>query len=205
MPWEALAYGLLAYLLGSIPFGYLLYRYREGRDIRDTGSGNIGATNVFRAAGMAPAITTLLLDASKGYLAVYLTAHATADSQSARGAAALLVILGHVFPLFLKFRGGKGVATGFGAFLAIAPFSALICAGIFVLVVLTWRYVSLASITAAAAFPLVMAAREDASPLLLAAAVLGAALIVMCHRSNMQRLWTGTEVQIPSRKRTPAG
>jgi glycerol-3-phosphate acyltransferase PlsY len=205
MPWEALAYGLLAYLLGSIPFGYLLYRYREGRDIRDTGSGNIGATNVFRAAGMAPAITTLLLDASKGYLAVYLTAHAAADSQSARGAAALLVILGHVFPLFLKFRGGKGVATGFGAFLAIAPFSALICAGIFVLVVLTWRYVSLASITAAAAFPLVMAAREDASPLLLAAAVLGAALIVMCHRSNMQRLWTGTEVQIPSRKRTPAG
>lgn len=204
MPWEALAYGLLAYLLGSIPFGYLLYRYREGRDIRDTGSGNIGATNVFRAAGMAPAITTLLLDASKGYLAVYLTAHATADSQSARGAAALLVILGHVFPLFLKFRGGKGVATGFGAFLAIAPFSALICAGIFVLVVLTWRYVSLASITAAAAFPLVMAAREDASPLLLAAAVLGAALIVMCHRSNIQRLWTGTEVQIPSRKRTPA-
>ncbi|HEY7680199.1 MAG TPA: glycerol-3-phosphate 1-O-acyltransferase PlsY [Terriglobia bacterium] len=205
MPWEALAYGLLAYLLGSIPFGYLLYRYREGRDIRDTGSGNIGATNVFRAAGMAPAITTLLLDASKGYLAVYLTAHATADSQSARGAAALLVILGHVFPLFLKFRGGKGVATGFGAFLAIAPFSALICAGIFALVVLTWRYVSLASITAAAAFPLVMAAREDASPLLLAAAVLGAALIVMCHRSNIQRLWTGTEVQIPSRKRTPAG
>jgi glycerol-3-phosphate acyltransferase PlsY len=205
MPWEALAYGLLAYLLGSIPFGYLLYRYREGRDIRDTGSGNIGATNVFRAAGMAPAITTLLLDASKGYLAVYLTAHAAADSQSARGAAALLVILGHVFPLFLKFRGGKGVATGFGAFLAIAPFSALICAGIFVLVVLTWRYVSLASITAAAAFPLVMAAREDASPLLLAAAVLGAALIVMCHRSNIQRLWTGTEVQIPSRKRTPAG
>jgi glycerol-3-phosphate acyltransferase PlsY len=204
MPWEALAYGLLAYLLGSIPFGYLLYRYREGRDIRDTGSGNIGATNVFRAAGMAPAITTLLLDASKGYLAVYLTAHAAADSQSARGAAALLVILGHVFPLFLKFRGGKGVATGFGAFLAIAPFSALICAGIFVLVVLTWRYVSLASITAAAAFPLVMAAREDASPLLLAAAVLGAALIVMCHRSNIQRLWTGTEVQIPSRKRTPA-
>jgi glycerol-3-phosphate acyltransferase PlsY len=153
---------------------------------------------------MAPAITTLLLDASKGYLAVYLTAHAAADSQSARGAAALLVILGHVFPLFLKFRGGKGVATGFGAFLAIAPFSALICAGIFVLVVLTWRYVSLASITAAAAFPLVMAAREDASPLLLAAAVLGAALIVMCHRSNIQRLWTGTEVQIPSRKRTPA-
>ena len=205
MFWETLLSGLLAYLLGSIPFGYLLYRLRESRDIRDTGSGNIGATNVFRAAGLAAAVATLLLDAAKGYLAVSLAAYLTANSQSAQGLAAFLVIVGHAFPVFLKFRGGKGVAPGLGAFLAIAPATVLITMVIFVLVAIAWRYVSLASITAAAAFPFILAAGGNVSPALLAAALLGAGLIIARHRSNIHRLRMGTESPIVLRRRSSSG
>jgi len=205
MFWETLLSGLLAYLLGSIPFGYLLYRLREGRDIRDTGSGNIGATNVFRAAGLAVAVATLLLDAAKGYLAVSLAAHLTANSQPAQGLAAFLVIAGHAFPIFLKFRGGKGVAPGLGAFLAIAPSAVLITMVIFVLVAIAWRYVSLASITAAAAFPFILAAGGNVSPALLAAALLGAGLIIARHRSNIHRLRMGAESPIVLRRGGSSG
>ena len=205
MSWETLLSGLLAYLLGSISFGYLLYRLREGGDIRDTGSGNIGATNVFRAAGSAAAAATLLLDAAKGYLAVSLAAYFTANSQSAQGLAAFLVIVGHAFPIFLKFRGGKGVAPGLGAFLAIAPAAVLIAMVIFVLVAIAWRYVSLASITAAAAFPFILAAGGNVSPALLAAALLGAGLIIARHHSNIHRLRMGTESPIVLRRGSSSG
>src|ERR1051326_2441788 len=109
-----------AYLLGSIPFGYLLYRLQQGGDVRDTGSGNIGATNVLRSAGMAAGFSTLVLDAAKGYLAVALAALITGTDRRLMSLAAVAAVMGHIFPAFLKFRGGKGVATGLGAFLALA-------------------------------------------------------------------------------------
>jgi glycerol-3-phosphate acyltransferase PlsY len=193
---------LLAYLLGSIPFGYLLYRLRRNEDIRETGSGNIGATNVFRTAGFLPAAATLLLDAAKGYLAVVLAAEIEV-SASAIGLAAVLAIVGHCYPVFLGFMGGKGVATGLGAFLAIAPFATLLCALLFVLVAATARYVSLASICAAAAFPLVMVARDTYAEPILAAAFAGAGLIIFRHRANMQKLRAGTESRISLRRSLP--
>jgi acyl phosphate:glycerol-3-phosphate acyltransferase len=184
---------LQAYVLGSIPFGYLLYRIRQGGDVRSTGSGSIGATNVLRGAGTAAGAATLLLDAAKGYVAVMLAGFLTGHAPEWMSLAAVLAILGHIFPVFLKFRGGKGVATGFGAFLAIAPFPVLWVMVIFVIVAAGWRYVSLASMLAVAAFPFVLLAYGGASPYVLAAAFLGAVLIISRHSSNIRRLLVGTE------------
>jgi len=192
---------LAAYLLGSVPFGYVLYRLRRGEDIRATGSGNIGATNVFRAAGFLSAAATLLLDAAKGYLAVWLAAQLTAHSSLAMSLAAILVIAGHCFPVFLKLRGGKGVATGLGAFLAISPTAVLICAVLFVIVGAVWRYVSLASMAAVAAFPLVLLAQGSRPLPLVIAAFAAAGLILARHRANMQRLRAGTETPLYRRGR----
>jgi glycerol-3-phosphate acyltransferase PlsY len=188
--------GLVGYILGSIPFGYLIYRWRQGKDIRNTGSGNIGATNVLRSAGPGAAAATLLLDAGKGWAAVTIASAISGGSPAAIGLGAFAVIAGHCFPLFLRFRGGKGVATGLGAFLAISPSAILICAAIFVLVAAIWRYTSLASMTAAAAFPFILLARGSASPPLLAAGFAGGALIIERHRANIHRLRTGTESRI---------
>lgn len=191
--WKLLGVASLSYLLGSIPFGYLLYRLQHGGDIRTTGSGNIGATNVLRTSGIAAGLVTFVLDAAKGYLAVWLSATLTGNSPEGTSLAAVAVILGHIFPVFLKFRGGKGVATSFGAFLAIAPSAVLVALVIFLIVVSVWHYVSLASMMASAAFPLAMLAIGGPSPYAVVAGFLGAALIITRHRSNIQRLLHGTE------------
>src|SRR5579885_2888102 len=156
MSWKIGIVILEAYLLGSIPFGYLLYRLTEGGDVRATGSGNIGATNVLRSAGLAAGCATLVLDAGKGFLAVVLAGALTGGTQEWMGMAAVIAVLGHMFPLFLKFRGGKGVATGLGTFLALAPLPVLASVCVFVVVAAIWRYISLGSIIAVSVIPLIL-------------------------------------------------
>jgi len=196
---------IIAYLIGSIPFGYLIVRRKVGADIRETGSGGMGATNVSRRAGKAAGVFTLLLDALKGSVAVLVARVFLGPSLNAEwwiAAAAIATIAGHIFPVWLGFRGGKGVATGVGVFLILAPF-ALLCAGVlFVAIVSLTRYVSLGSIIAAATIPLFVWLQSvfvepvaDLRPLL-AAAVAGALLIVFAHRGNIGRLARGIESQI---------
>jgi len=185
---------VVAYLLGSIPFGYLIVRRKSGADIRETGSGGTGATNVSRRAGKAAGVLTLLLDAAKGSVAV-LIARAVSGDDWVIAAAAIAVLVGHIFPVWLGFRGGKGVATGVGIFLVLAPI-ALLCAGVvFVAIVVLTRYVSLGSMTAAVLIPVLVWLQSD-SQTLLVAAVAGAVLIVFAHRGNIQRLASGTESRI---------
>jgi glycerol-3-phosphate acyltransferase PlsY len=183
-----------AYLLGSIPFGYLIVRGKSGADIRETGSGGTGATNVSRRAGKAAGVLTLLLDAAKGCVAV-LIARAVVGNDWVIAAAAIAALVGHIFPMWLGFRGGKGVATGVGIFLVLAPI-ALLCAGVvFVAIVVFTRFVSLGSLTAAVLIPVLVWVQSDSQPLLVAA-IAGAALIVFAHRGNIQRLASGTESRI---------
>ena len=182
---------IIAYLLGSIPFGYVIVRRKIGADIRQTGSGGTGATNVSRRAGKAAGVLTLLLDAAKGSAAVLIAKSVSGDDWVI-AVAAIAVLVGHIFPVWLGFTGGKGVATAVGIFLVLAPV-ALLCAGvIFVAIVLLTRYVSLASITAAVLIPVFVWLLSDLGPLLVAA-IVGAALIVFAHRGNIQRLASGTE------------
>jgi len=183
-----------AYLLGSIPFGYLIVRGKSGADIRETGSGGTGATNVSRREGKAAGVLTLLLDAAKGCVAV-LIARAVVGNDWVIAAAAIAALVGHIFPVWLGFRGGKGVATGVGIFLVLAPI-ALLCAGVvFVAIVVFTRFVSLGSLTAAVLIPVLVWLQSDSQPLLVAA-IAGAALIVFAHRGNIQRLASGTESRI---------
>ena len=185
---------IVAYLLGSIPFGYLIVRGKSGADIRETGSGGTGATNVSRRAGKAAGVLTLLLDAAKGCVAV-LIARAVVGNDWVIAAAAIAALVGHIFPVWLGFRGGKGVATGVGIFLVLAPI-ALLCAGVvFVAIVVFTRFVSLGSLTAAVLIPVLVWLQSDSQPLLVAA-IAGAALIVFAHRGNIQRLASGTESRI---------
>ncbi|MDE3111303.1 MAG: glycerol-3-phosphate 1-O-acyltransferase PlsY, partial [Acidobacteriota bacterium] len=146
---------LIAYFLGSIPFGVLIAKALGGPDVRSSGSGNIGAANVARTSGPLAGILTLLCDAGKGYLAVWIAAHWVHGGFSARWmiAAAVAAIIGHVFPVWLRFKGGKGVATTFGAFIPISWFAVVGAALIWILVVAFWRYSSLGSMVAAAALP----------------------------------------------------
>jgi len=185
---------IVAYLIGSIPFGYLIVRGKIGADIRETGSGGTGATNVSRRAGKAAGVVTLVLDALKGSAAVFLAARLT-HSDWLVAAAAIAVLIGHIFPVWLGFRGGKGVATGAGVFLVLAPV-ALLCAGVvFLALVVLTRYVSLGSMIAAAMIPVFVWLQSDSRPLLVAA-VVGALLIVFAHRGNIERLVQGTESRI---------
>ncbi len=193
---------IIAYLLGSIPFGYLIVRKKLGDDIRQTGSGGTGATNVSRRAGKTAGVITLLLDALKGSLAVLIAKGLAPNADWLIAAAAIAVIAGHMFPVWLGFRGGKGVATAVGVFLILAPI-ALLCAGVlFVVIVSLTRYVSLGSIIAAATIPLfvwlqsmLVKPAADLEPLLIAA-IVGAVLIVFAHRGNIGRLARGTESKI---------
>jgi len=190
---------IASYLLGSIPFGYLLIRLFRGQDIRQSGSGNIGATNVARSSPWLGAVT-LLLDAAKGLLAVLL---AMLISQRATSisprllvcSAALFAVIGHVFPVWLKFRGGKGVATGLGSFLLIAPKAVLLAIAIFVVIVAIFRYVSLGSIVAVALFPLLAWWLNSPMISLREITIISAAslLIVAKHHANIRRLLSGTE------------
>jgi glycerol-3-phosphate acyltransferase PlsY len=182
-----------SYLLGSVPFGYLLVRIFRGEDVRTSGSGNIGATNVSRKSP-ALGILTLLLDAVKGTAAVWI-AYAIAPTYPLMSLAALCAVLGHMFPVWLKFRGGKGVATGLGSFVVIAPKAVLVAVGIFIAVVVIFRYVSLGSIVAVAFFPLLvyeMHAYGNA-PMALALMAATSLLITARHHQNIRRLLAGTE------------
>ena len=204
----------IGYLLGSIPFGYILVRVFRGEDVRASGSGNIGATNVARKApGLG--VATLVLDALKGFAAVMI-ARAIAFSSFNRyqsdalssyittsdhnpmllmGVAALAGILGHLFPFWLKFKGGKGVATGVGSFLALAPKAVLIVLVIFVLIVAAFRYISLGSIVATAAFPVFayILYRSQATTAVFAIMAAASLLIILKHHQNIRRLMAGTE------------
>lgn len=181
---------LVSYLLGSIPFGYLLIRSTEGKDIRTLGSGNIGATNVFRKSRLA-GILTFVLDAGKGYLAVVLAGW-LGGSLEWQAIAAVFAVIGHVFTAWLRFKGGKGVAAGCGAFLAISPLALVTTLGLFVLLLLLTRYVSVASLAATAFFPLWAYLYGEPAPVLIWSA-LGALLIIAKHHQNIRRLLSGTE------------
>jgi glycerol-3-phosphate acyltransferase PlsY len=187
----------LAYLLGSLPFGLLLAKVLGGKDVRKSGSGNIGATNVARVAGPAAGIITLLLDTAKGAAAVWLAGRYSEQSAAAIMLAGIAALVGHCFPAWLKFKGGKGVATALGVFLMLAPLAALGDVGFFLVVVLVWRYVSLGSISAAAAMPLLVYflwAPGHAPPLVVIFGTLFAAgLVIVKHDANLQRLVDGTE------------
>jgi acyl phosphate:glycerol-3-phosphate acyltransferase len=186
-----------AYLLGSIPFGLLLGKLFGARDVRKAGSGNIGATNVARVAGPLAGMLTLLLDAAKGALAVILAARLSDQSSTWMMIAGLCVLLGHCFPIWLGFHGGKGVATAAGVFLVLSPPAFLGAAILFFLVVLYWRFVSLGSISAAAAMPLLIYffwAPHHAPPYAVTFGSLAAALLIVYkHDPNIQRLVQGDE------------
>ncbi len=194
----------LAYLLGSIPFGYLLVRIFRKQDIRATGSGNIGATNVARSGAKGLGLATLALDLGKAWLAVFLAQRLGASLPNPYDlavAAGIAAILGHVFPVWLGFRGGKGVASGLGVFLALTWPSALAILAVFLVVFFLTRYVSLASIVAAAAFPLFgfhfVALR---TPIVIAGFLFIPLLIIVKHHQNIRRLLAGTESRFGSRK-----
>lgn len=211
---------VVSYLLGSIPFGYLLVRIFRGQDVRHTGSGNIGATNVARAGSKGLAIVTLILDALKGYVAVafafwlagshrftagniqpslYDSSPQMIDSRMIfllAAVAAFCAILGHMFTVWLRFKGGKGVATAAGAFVALAPKCLLLSLLLFAIVFALTRYVSLGSIVAAASFPWLVLwlnpAERNTAPILLVITA-SAALIIARHKDNIRRLLAGTE------------
>lgn len=194
--------GLVAYLLGSIPFGYLLVRFFRKEDIRQTGSGNIGATNVMRSGSKGLGAATFILDVLKGSCAVLLCVVVAdrwglAPDVRGNGAAlgALLVVLGHMYTVWLGFKGGKGVATAFGVFLALAPLAALAGMGVFALVFAVSRYVSLGSILSAIAFPVFALLLPHSPRTPWATAVLFAIplIVILKHHQNIARLMKGTE------------
>lgn len=188
---------VVAYLLGSIPFGVILARLFGDADVRKAGSGNIGATNVARVVGPLAGILTLILDAAKGSAAVLIAERLSNDNATWMMIAALAALVGHCYPVWLKFKGGKGVATAAGLFAALCPLACLAAAILFVLVVVFWRYVSLGSISAAAAMPLLIYflwAPHHAPPLVITIGTLAvAALVIYRHDGNLQRLVEGVE------------
>jgi len=196
----------IAYLLGSIPFGYLLVRIFRNEDIREQGSGNIGATNVARSGAKGLGVATLLLDLGKAYLAVVLARHFGAGNYDLEVAAAVAAVLGHVFPVWLGFRGGKGVASALGVFLALTWPSALAILLVFVVVFALTRYVSLASIIASAAFPLFgfhfVAQR---SSMVIFGFLFIPLLVIVKHHGNIRRLLNGTESRFGPKSKSAAG
>jgi glycerol-3-phosphate acyltransferase PlsY len=191
----------LAYLLGSIPFGYVLVRIFRKQDIRATGSGNIGATNVARSGAKGLAIATLLLDLGKAFVAVRIAQHIAPANYDLAVAAAVAAILGHCFPVWLGFHGGKGVASALGVFLALTPASALATLAVFVVVFALSRYVSLASIVAAASFPIFgFHFVPFRTPIVIAGFLFIPLLIIAKHRQNIRRLLSGTENRFGTRK-----
>lgn len=193
-----------SYLLGSIPFGYLLVRMFRGEDVRQSGSGNIGATNVSRKSPLL-GVMTLVLDALKGsgavVLADQLCHHARVHPYTIMSLAAMMAVAGHIFPIWLKFRGGKGVATGLGSFVVIAPKAVLIAAGIFIVLVLALRYVSLGSVTSVALFPSLAWRTHEFGNSWISLAFMGIAalLILIKHYGNICRLLAGTESRFGSK------
>ncbi len=214
----------LAYLLGSIPFGYLLVLVFRKEDIRETGSGNIGATNVIRSGARWLGTATLLLDVAKGYVAVALsqlllpTQHTPELRINVLAVAATFAVLGHVYPVWLDFKGGKGVATALGVYLALMPPAVLGAVALFLVVMLSTKYVSLASILAAASFPLFGAFISNTAlaftgipgphwfwtPTLVACALIVPSILIAKHHANIRRLISRTEYRIGDKKRQSA-
>jgi glycerol-3-phosphate acyltransferase PlsY len=212
--------GAVAYLLGSIPFGFLLVFVFRHEDIRTKGSGNIGATNVVRSGGKGLGALTFVLDAVKGYVAVLASGwifiwlgehglnaglnHENAQliADNARALAAIFAILGHMHPVWLRFKGGKGVATAFGVFLALSPIAALIGLAVFLIVFVIWRYVSLASIVSAVVFPTaaLWLAHGQMTLLSTAVTVFIPLLVIVKHHQNIARLLKGTEYRFGKAK-----
>jgi glycerol-3-phosphate acyltransferase PlsY len=202
---------LAAYLLGSIPTGFLLMRLFRHQDIREAGSGNIGATNVLRSGGKWLGAATFLIDMLKGCSAVWLGAFLGGllapgvAPLKMEALAALFAVLGHMYPVWLGFRGGKGVATGFGVFLAAAPLAALAAISVFIIVLAISRFVSVASILGAASFPFFawlinrMQGGRARPPLFIAVEIAVALLIIVKHHQNIRRLLAGTESSIGKR------
>jgi glycerol-3-phosphate acyltransferase PlsY len=197
----------LAYLLGSIPFGYVLVRLFRHEDIRATGSGNIGATNVIRSGAKGLGIVTLVLDAFKGFFAVILAQHIASpygfpQAYDIAVCAAVAAVLGHCFPVWLGFRGGKGVATALGVFFALVPLTTVLyLLAIFVAIVLVTRYISLGSIVAAALFPILALPHAPArTPLVVAGYIIIPLIVILKHHQNIRRLLSGTENRFGSRK-----
>ncbi len=188
----------VSYVLGSIPFGYLLVRMVTGEDVRASGSGNIGATNVARKSRVL-GVATLVLDAAKGFAAVFFAWRVFVGPHRHlyMAVAALCAVLGHLFPVWLKFRGGKGVATSMGAFALLTPKTILCLVVLFLLLAVAFRYVSLGSIAVAAAFPvLAWALHEYHEPTEVAIIGLVSALVIWKHRQNIGRLAAGTESRL---------
>jgi glycerol-3-phosphate acyltransferase PlsY len=205
--------GVVAYLLGSIPFGLILVRVFRDEDIRQQGSGNIGATNVIRSGGKGLGAATFLLDAAKGYVAVLLAwqvglhVHQTQfQTQNLAATAAVCALVGHVYPLWLGFKGGKGVATGFGVFLGITATAALVALASFIVIFTLSRYVSLASIIAAIAFPLaaLLLPHEALTPFMIAVVILLPLIVIAKHHANIRRLLAGTEYRFGKSKAAAA-
>lgn len=184
---------LAAYLIGGVPFGYLLVRLKTGKDVRDMGSGNIGATNVLRTTGRAFGVLTLLLDIAKGWVAVWLMGRFTGGDAAWMAAAGVAVVLGHAFPVFLKFQGGKAVASFVGVAAALAPLALLATVVVFVLTVARTRFISLGSILGAALFPLAVWLLYHPAWQVMAAVTFCGSFIVWRHKSNIERLRAGTE------------
>lgn len=186
----------IGYLVGSIPFAFLLSR-RRGIDLRTVGSGNVGATNVLRTSGVPMAVVAMVLDALKGSLAVLLAAP-MAFGPAAPVAAGLASVIGHIYPVWLGFKGGKGVATAAGVFGVLAPAALGIASGVFVLAVCTTRYVSVGSLAGAVTLALATAA-SDVPAVVAVGAVFTALVIIYRHRGNMSRLMAGTELRVGQR------
>jgi len=199
----------ISYLLGSIPFGYVLVRLFRKEDIRSKGSGNIGATNVVRSGAKGLGALTFLLDALKGYIAVIaagwvLNLHMVEQVplQNAMALAALAAIAGHMFPVWLGFKGGKGVATAFGVFVAVAWLAAVGALGMFIVILVLSRYVSLASILAAASFPVFafLAPHFPYSASMIVVILIVPAIVIVKHHQNIDRLLHGTEYRFDKAK-----
>jgi glycerol-3-phosphate acyltransferase PlsY len=197
IPITLLCIPIAAYILGSIPFGLLLTKLFGGADVRKEGSGNIGATNVARVAGTLPGILTLVLDAAKGAAAVLLAERLSNGSATWMMIAGFAALVGHCFPIWLNFKGGKGVAAAAGLFLVLCPLAFLGAILLFILVVAFWRYVSLGSIAAAAAMPLLIyflwAPHHAPPPVIMFGSLAVVMLVVYKHDANIQRLVEGAE------------
>lgn len=208
IPMTLLVIPVAAYILGSIPFGVILTRAFGAGDVRNVGSGNIGATNVARTAGLPAGLLTLVLDVAKGSGAVLLAQKLSNDSATWMMVGAFAALVGHCFPVWLNFKGGKGVATAAGVFLVLSPLACIAAVILFVLVVIFWRYVSLGSISAATAMPLLIYflwAPHHAPPLVVTFGALAAALLIIYkHRGNLQRLIEGVEPKFSFGKKTDA-
>jgi glycerol-3-phosphate acyltransferase PlsY len=185
-----------AYLMGSIPFAQLLSR-RRGIDLRRVGSGNVGATNVLRTLGVRPAVLAMMLDAVKGTVAVLIAQRLT-NGVAAPVAAGLASMIGHVYPVWLRFRGGKGVATAAGAFAVLTPVAAAVALGVFLLTVALTRFISVGSIVAALTLA-GWAIASDVPTIVAIGAAIGAALVIIGHRANLLRLVAGTERRVGQR------